>query len=417
MTEYIEINQKRVPRLPDRPRDTLPGGAGGRRQVFIIGSKGIPARYGGFETFVEHLTAYQQSDQICYHVARIASDTLRYMYNGAECFDVKTPPIGPARAVWYDAAALCAALRWCRDNPGAQQPVFYVLACRIGPFIGALKRRIKGLGGVLYVNPDGHEWKRSKWSRPVRWYWRWSERQMVKHADLVVCDSVCIQRCICRDHRLPPEKTVFIAYGAEQKASGPEDGGYDRWLRDHGVAAGGYYLAVSRFVPENNFETMIREFMHSCVKRDFVIVTTKDARFFRRLEKKLHFSADKRIKFVGTVYEAELLRAIRENAYANLHGHEVGGTNPSLLEALESTRVNLLLDVEFNREVAGQAALYWTKERGSLAALLEKAEGLSRSERDSLGARAKRRIAERYRWEDIVRRCETLFLTNQAGPV
>ena len=94
---------------------------------------------------------------------------------------------------------------------------------------------------------------------------------------------------------------------------------------------------VGRFVPENSFEVMIREFMKSGSKKDFALITNVNDKFLNELEEKLHFKSDKRIKFVGTVYDQELLKKIRENAYAYFHGHTVGGTNPSLIEALGST--------------------------------------------------------------------------------
>lgn len=405
--EYIEINGKSVMRLPDTP-----AGDDGRKNIFIVGSKGIPAIYGGFETFVEKLTEYRVSDRLRYHVARVAGDRLRYMYNGAECFDIKTPDIGAARAVWYDISALSHSIRQCRTIQGKEQPVFYVLACRIGPFIGQFKRKIKKLGGVLYVNPDGHEWKRGKWNRLIQRYWKFSERLMVKYADLLICDSVCIEEYIHKEYESYRPETVFIAYGADNDRS-EETGGeekYAEWLKKTGVSSQGYYLAVSRFVPENNFETMIREFMLSDTEKDFVIITTRDDSFSHELERKLRFSSDRRIKFVEPVYDFSLLREIRANAYAYLHGHEVGGTNPTLLEALDSTKLNLLLDVGFNREVALDCALYWTKETGSLSSLIKKADGLSAAERDELGTKAKRRIFEAYRWEDIAGKYEKLFL-------
>lgn len=101
---------------------------------------------------------------------------------------------------------------------------------------------------------------------------------------------------------------------------------------------------------------------------------------------------------------------IRENAYGYFHGHEVGGTNPSLLEALGSTDLNLLLGVGFNREVAEDAALYWSKEDGNLAALIESADVMSKEEINALGEKAKARIATAYSWEFICRKYENLFL-------
>lgn len=115
------------------------------------------------------------------------------------------------------------------------------------------------------------------------------------------------------------------------------------WYKEKGLTKKGYYLVVGRFVPENSFEVMIREFMKSKSKKDFAIITNVNDKFLNELEEKLHFKSDKRIKFVGTVYDQELLKKIRENAYAYFHGHTVGGTNPSLIEALGSTDLNLLV--------------------------------------------------------------------------
>ncbi len=368
---------------------------------------------------MEKLTKYRVSDKIRYHVSRMAEDAICYEYNGAACFDVKTPHIGAARAVWYDIAALSASIRWCQNHPGIKQPVFYILACRIGPFIGFFKRRIRALDGFLYINPDGHEWKRRRWNRLIRGYWKLSERLMVKHADFVICDSIQIQKYIEKEYAAYHPMTAFIAYGSDSHPSVLEDdkGSFADWLSEKGLKAGQYYLAVSRFVPENNFETMIREFMQSGSARDLAIITTKNAKFYAALEKKLHFSGDSRIKFVGTVYDTELLKKIRENAYAYFHGHEVGGTNPSLLEALGSTNLNLLLDVSFNREVAQKAALYWTKKKGSLSALIARAEAMSAGEIAKMGQLAKKQIAERYRWEDIAEKYERQFLNSGMGSI
>ena len=127
------------------------------------------------------------------------------------------------------------------------------------------------------------------------------------------------------------------------------------------------------------------------------------------MKEKTNFDKDKRIKFVGTVYDQELLKKIRENAYGYFHGHEVGGTNPSLLEALGRTRLNLLLKVGFNEEVAEEAALYWTKDEGSLASLIHKADGLDEAQLEEYGRLAKERIAREYSWEKIVGEYEEVF--------
>ena len=113
------------------------------------------------------------------------------------------------------------------------------------------------------------------------------------------------------------------------------------------------------------------------------------------------------MKFVGTVYDQELLKYIRENAFAYFHGHEVGGTNPSLLEALESTKLNLLLDVGFNREVGEEGALYWEKDQ--LSHVIDQAEQLDDQAIETLNQKSSQRIAQSFTWEKIVTDYEKVF--------
>ena len=238
---------------------------------------------------------------------------------------------------------------------------------------------------------------------------------MVKHADLLICDSVNIEKYIQEDYKKYNPKTTFIAYGSDTAPSVLADDAekYVNWLAEKGLRRKEYYLVVGRFVPENNFETMIREFMKSKSKKDFAIITTANDKFLEELEAKLHFRTDKRIKFVGTVYDQELLKKIRENAYGYFHGHEVGGTNPSLLEAMSSTDLNLLLGVGFNREVGLDTALYWSKQEGSLAKLIDRVDQMSAEEIKEMGRKAKERIRTAYSWEYIVDQYEKLFLQDK----
>lgn len=156
---------------------------------------------------------------------------------------------------------------------------------------------------------------------------------------------------------------------------------------------------------------MITEFMRSKTEKDLVIITNVEHnKFYEQLREKTGFEKDKRIKFVGTVYDQDLLKKIREEAYGYLHGHEVGGTNPSLLEALASTRLNLLLGVGFNKEVGEDSALYWSKDSGNLAALLEQADALDADTIALLDKRSTDRVRDAYSWEKIVGEYEKTFL-------
>ena len=282
------------------------------KHVFIIGSKGIPAKYGGFETFVEKLTEQQKSKEIKYHVYCLAQDSKEFEHNGARCFNINVPNIGAAKAVYYDIFALRECIRYIKENK-IENPIVYILACRIGPFVGRYKKQLKKLGGTLFVNPDGHEWKRGKWNASIRKYWKISEKLMVKHADLLVCDSKNIEKYIQEDYKQYNPKTTFIAYGADMEKSklSDNDPKLINWYKEKDVKAKEYYLVVGRFVPENNYETMITEFMKSNTKKDFVLITNvEENKFYEQLKQKTGFDKDSRIKFVGTVYDQVLLKKI-----------------------------------------------------------------------------------------------------------
>lgn len=405
------------------------------QHVFLVGAKSLGA-YGGYETFIDKLTEYHKnSKKIKYYVAckangdgsmdpektegaKILSEK-KFIYNNAYCFRIKIPEkLGPAQAIYYDIMALNECCNIIKKKKIAH-PIVYIMACRIGPFAKYFYKKIHKLGGKVYLNPDGHEWMRAKWSAPVRKYWKISEQLMIKYCDLAICDSKNIEKYIHKSYdgkgiRKRNPKTTFIAYGAETRKSmlADDDVKLTDWYKEKNLTVKNYYLVVGRFVSENNYETMIREFMKSKSKKDFAIITNVNDKFLDELESKLHFKKDKRIKFVGTVYDKELLMKIRENAYGYFHGHEVGGTNPSLLEALATTDLNLLLDVGFNKEVAEDSALYWSKKNGDLARLIDKADLMSGKDIAELSVKAKKRIADEYSWKKITEDYENAFLGN-----
>ncbi len=383
-----------------------------KRQVFCIGCKGIPAEYGGFETFIENLTLHRISDKIRYHVARIAHDNERYEYNGAKCFDVKVREIGPGRAIVYDVRAMKRAIEYCKERPEIKEPIFFIMACRIGFNMRHFKKQIEELGGKFYLNPDGHDWARRKWSPPVRLYWKISEKLMVRYADRIICDSREIEKYIQKTYKRYNPNTTYIAYGADLAPSkyADDDSRFTYWLSEHDTEAQGYYLVVGRFVQENNFDHIIKEFMKSSSERKLIIITTPNEKLMGSIDNRLHFSDDPRIVIADSVYDKELLKKIRENAFAYIHGHEVGGTNPSLLEALASTNMNLIFDVAYNREVAGDATIYWTKECGNLASTIATVEKLPADEIAKMGVDAKKRIEDAYTWEAIAKGYEAEFL-------
>ena len=381
------------------------------KDIFIIGSRGLPAQYGGFETFVEKLVSHKVSPAIRYHVACLSDESTgnHFDYKGADCFTVNPPKLGPARVIAYDMMAINYSLKLIKKE-GIQSPIFYILGNTIGAFIVHFAKKIQSIGGILLVNPDGLEWKRAKWSKPVQSYLKYSEKEMTKYANLIISDNRGIETYIRNTY--PWSRTTFIAYGTDLSKTTltAEDSSVRDWYQKWQTQEKEYYLILGRFVPENNYETAIREFMKSSTERDLVIICNHEGNaYFDELRQITGFDKDKRVKFVGTVYDQDLLKYIRNQAFAYIHGHEVGGTNPGLLEALAQTDLNLIYNVDFNHQVAQETALYWNKEDGNLSQLIDSVGGQVSFE--DLGNAAKANMKENYTWEKIVGEYEELFLS------
>lgn len=381
------------------------------KDIFIIGSRGLPAQYGGFETFVEKLVSHKVSPRIRYHVACLSDERTgkHFDYKEADCFTVNPPKLGPARVIAYDMMAINYSLKFIKKE-GIQEPIFYILGNTIGAFIAYFAKKIQSIGGVLLVNPDGLEWKRAKWSKPVQSYLKYSEKEMTKYADLIISDNRGIETYIHNTY--PWSNTTFIAYGTDLSKTTltAEDDFVRDWYQKWQTQEKEYYLILGRFVPENNYETAIREFMKSSTERDLVIICNHEGNpYFDELRQITGFDKDKRVKFVGTVYDQDLLKYIRNQAFAYIHGHEVGGTNPGLLEALAQTNLKLIFNVDFNHQVAQETALYWNKEDGNLSGLIDSVDGQVSFE--DLGNAAKANMKENYTWEKIVGEYEELFLS------
>ena len=381
------------------------------KDIFIIGSRGLPAQYGGFETFVEKLISYKVSPAIRYHVACLSDESTgnHFDYKGADCFTVNPPKLGPARVIAYDMMAINYSLKLIKKE-GIQSPIFYILGNTIGAFIVHFAKKIQSVGGILLVNPDGLEWKRAKWSKPVQSYLKYSEKEMTKYANLIISDNRGIETYI--QNTYPWARTTFIAYGTDLSKTTltAEDDPVRDWYQKWQTQEKDYYLILGRFVPENNYEIAIREFMKSSTERDLVIICNHEGNaYFDELRQITGFDKDKRVKFVGTVYDQDLLKYIRNQAFAYIHGHEVGGTNPGLLEALAQTDLNLIYNVDFNHQVAQETALYLNKEDGNLSQLIDSVDGQVSFE--DLGNAAKANMKENYTWEKIVGEYEELFLS------
>lgn len=382
--------------------------------VFIVGSKGIPAKYGGFETFTEKLCEGKIDSRIQYHVSCMSFDNNdEFEYKNAKCFNVKVNPIFKgAKVIIYDFLSVLRVLRYVKKN-NTTQSYMYVLGCKLSFLLTILAPSLHRRGVKVLLNPDGAEWKRAKWNRFIKMYLKFAEHMMVRASDYVICDSEGIRDYINAEYDAE-NKTKFIAYGADSAPATTSDTKLVEWRQKLSLSSNEYYIVVARLVPENNFELIIGDFMKAGTKKKLVLITNDayDSNFFIHLRDTLRFEDDERIIFAGPVYDQDLLKHIRQDAFAYIHGHSVGGTNPSLLESLALTQLTLAYDVSFNNEVARKGAIYFS-EGVSVAGLdlgIENAEKLTAEELKVFTSAAQKRIHSYYNWPNICSIYERFFI-------
>jgi rhamnosyltransferase len=230
---------------------------------------------------------------------------------------------------------------------------------------------------------------------------------MVKYSDAIVSDSKAIKDYIDTKYKKFNKESHFIAYGAYLDTLGIKD---NELFKKYKIKENNYYLIVGRFVPENNYELIIKEFMKTNTKKDLVIVSNiEENKFYNELKEKTNFQSDKRIKFIGSVYNKESLIYIRENAYAYIHGHSAGGTNPSLLEALATTKVNILFNAIYNVEVGMTSSLYFSKKENDLKKIIERVDSFDEKMINKYSKLAKDRIKKEYTWDIVVDKYKKLW--------
>lgn len=377
--------------------------------VFIVGCKGIPARYGGFETFVENLTKRKKDPNIKYFVSSIGGSET-YEYNNATCVGIPIKKDSSFNRI----INVSDALKWVenyifKNNDETVKNIVYILGCRVGILLKRHVKKLHSLNCLVVSNPDGLEWKRSKWNWLQKKIIFLSEKGLVKNSDKIICDSIGIKDYILNKYNSIRSNDVsYIAYGCDLSNSKTDYESYSNWIKQHNVSPNNYYLVVGRFVPENNFELIIKEYMLSNTTKKLLIISNVEQNsFYNYLQNKLHFFNDNRIIFAGTCYDSELVKKIREEAFCYIHGHSVGGTNPSLLEALGATKLNLLYDVPFNREVGSEECLYFSSQSGCLSNLINQIDQDYISLQNKFNPKSV--IEKRFKWDFIVEQYEKFF--------
>jgi glycosyltransferase involved in cell wall biosynthesis len=354
-------------------------------RLAILGTRGIPARYGGFETFAEEISIRLVQRGIDVTVYCEAGEgTLPAEHRGVRLVHVSAVRLGPLTTILFDLRCLWHARRG--------HDVVYMLGYGAAPF--CMLPRL--WGSTVWLNVDGVEWARAKWGRVARFYFKLMEAFSMWSPSRVIADAEAIRDHLLARHRSPRPISV-IAYGATLVEDAPDPSPLSEW----GLRPDEFFLIVCRLEPENHVLEMLRGFAASGSRRALVVVGNH--RMDTPYVRELLTVQDPRIHFVGTVYDQVKLRALRHHAFAYCHGHSVGGTNPSLLEALGCGNAVLAHDNAFNREVARDAAVYFaspedfTKRLAALESSLEARAAMRRRAHEILRAcYTWERIAEQY---------------------
>ena len=379
--------------------------------VIIIGSRGYKSEYGGWETFTTNLIDNYNDPSTKFYVPELSHDKKDKIHFGRNvvCEPVYVKPMGNITMMLFAFRAVLYYKKKIKKEK-LDNTIMYILGCRVGPLFSIIHKSLNKMGVKIIINPDGLEWKREKWNKLIKLYFKLSERTSVKYSNYVVCDSKAIENYIKDKYKKYNINTEFIAYGAYLKEIQSMNNKTKEFFKKNNIKEKEYFLFVGRFVPENNIELIIKEFMKTNIKKDLVIVSNYEHNsFYDKLVSDTNFINDKRIKFVGSVYDDRVLRQIRYNAIAYIHGHSAGGTNPSLLEALSITNVNILFDVIYNREVGGDAVLYFNKDEDSLKNILIDVNNFNDNKIQEFGISAKNRIKNNYTWDIVVNKYKKLF--------
>jgi rhamnosyltransferase len=381
--------------------------------VFIIGARGYTRNYGGWEALVHGLINNWKDNTFHFYVFEIVNNEEAEgteIVNGVTCIRLCVKTSGSAAMMIFDAKATFYAKKFIKANH-IENPVMYYLGLRIGPFVYVYRWILKINRIVLMENPAGLEWKRTKWNKLVQIYSRIAAWMMAKSVDYLICDSKGILDEYSRMIKGKRPNKLYISYGSYLAVKAELNEKVKEYLVKWNILPNQYYLILGRFVPENNYEIMIKGFMKSNTKKDLVIVCNYESEknsFYQYILKETGFTQDNRIKLVGTLYDMDILNYLRQNALGYIHGHSVGGTNPGLLEAMATTNVNILYDVIFNREVGGNAAFYFSNCK-SLTEQIDQCDKLSEAEIQAFGNKAKERMQKLYSWDFIISEYEKVF--------
>ncbi|MDC3376522.1 DUF1972 domain-containing protein [Candidatus Nanopelagicales bacterium] len=359
-------------------------------KVAIMGTRGVPASYGGFETAVE---------EVGKRLAARGHDVTVYCRNPGQALTeyqgmrlVNLPALRHRMTETLSHTALSSSHAIIKDRPD----VALVLNAGNAPLLTPLK----AAGVPTAIHLDGLESKREKWRGAGARYYKWAERVAVKNGNEVIADSHAIASYV---QQIYGREATVIAYGADVIAPG------SRRLQEIGVIRRDYHLIVARLEPENHVLEAVHGYSISEETRPLLVVGS--APYSQWYIDRVNEIAAKSpgVRMLGGIYDQELLNQLYANARTYIHGHSVGGTNPSLLRAMGAGAPVLAFDCEFNREVTAEKAFFWTDAESLATILDEVAEGEVDAELAAFSELGKERIASAYQWEAVTDQYEQLI--------
>lgn len=354
------------------------------KKVAIVGTQGVPANYGGFETLVENLIGDNCSENIQYTVFCSSKDMNNQIknYKGAQLKYVPFHANGK-QSIPYDIISLIRSMR--------KYDVVLVLGVSGCMFLPVFRLFFKN---KLIVNIDGLEHKRDKWGKVARWILRTSEAKAVKYADVVIADNKGIQDYVAETYNKHAE---LIAYGGDHVKRDISESREKDILSRYGLKTGEYSISICRIEPENNCQITLEAY--SGINKKLVFVGNwQHSDYSKSLRQK--YDGCKNIKFIDSLYDLDELNVLRSNAELYIHGHSAGGTNPSLVEAMFFGKPILCFDVIYNRESTQKQAYYWNN--------VDELKSLV-SRTDLEGTKMKIIAESIYNWKNIARQYEDLY--------
>ncbi len=350
-------------------------------KIAILGTRGIPNNYGGFEQTAEKLSIKLVSEN--YNVTVYNPDDHPYkkdIWNGVKIKHIfsKESKLGIWGTFIYDYLCLKDAVK--QD---------YDIILNLGYVPSALFFNLKKQTKAKFItNMDGLEWKRSKWNNVLKKFIKFCEKRAIKLSDFLIADNPGIKDYYVKNYHV--NDIAFIPYGAELF-----DGPNIEFLEEFNVEPYSYYILVARLEPENNIETILEGYILSKAKEPFIVVGGLKNKYAKYLLNK--FRNYKNIKFVGGIYDYSKLSSLRWYAKLYFHGHSVGGTNPSLLEAMASNAYIVAHDNVFNRYVLGDEGFYF-KNKEDISNIIR---NYTNDFRKEFIEKNQKKIKEIYNWDKV----------------